>query len=280
MPTDDTWPADDLDDALITDLDGRLYRQLANVVTELPHQAHDESQPDLFGQAFKQLFDGTFQALLDGDTDLARYLFSPLFKVAREAAVRLGTDLAHETPRNQLIYGTEPLVDLMEISGYALFMQELEHAGIWPEVTALWDALLTDGRARPVALSLIDILDQRSRVFALAQGAMERMRRHIELNELLKKRGVQGRRHFYSPTPEPEVPPDQSPVVTVFVPDAFGMPLGDLEDLFVVEYLARHPDVGEIELPNKAERLLDSIERERGRQSGAHDTSDDEGAPA
>ena len=58
--------------------------------------------------------------------------------------------------------------------------------------------------------------------------------------------------------------------------------MDDLEDLFVVEYLIRHPEVGDLQLPNKADSLRDSIDRERRRQSGADEGSDDDddGAPA
>lgn len=281
MPDNDTWPADDIDDARTANFDGRLYRQLTKTIGQLPHEAHDESQPDLYGQAYKLLFDATFQALLDGDTHLAGDLFPSVFDVARQAPARLGADLARETPENQFIFGSEPLMDLMEISGYALFMQELNHDGIWSQVSSLWDKLLA-GQARTVAVMLIDTLYRRSRFPALTQGAIDRTERHMKLDRLLQERDIRGQSHFYSPVPQREVPTDQSAIVTVFAPEDFGMPMDDLEDLFVVEYLIRHPEVGDLQLPNKADSLRDSIDRERRRQSGADEGSDDDddGAPA
>ena len=42
------------------------------------------------------------------------------------------TDLAAERVRQQVIFGTEPLLDMMELSGFALLMSELDAPGIWP----------------------------------------------------------------------------------------------------------------------------------------------------
>ena len=65
--------------------------------------------------------------------------------MADRARARLLTDLAGQGAREQVIFGTEPLLDMMELSGYALLMSELDPPGIWPRCSRpvgrhpLWD---------------------------------------------------------------------------------------------------------------------------------------------
>ncbi|GEM_PF-1597901 len=263
---DDTWPPDDLDDETPREFERRLLRVLARIVLQLPRAAHDETRPDLFGQAYKKLYDATFRALLEGDHDLARDLFRSVVASADQARARLVTDLAREAPRQQLVFGTEPLVDLMEISGYALFMQELDHEGIWPDVRAIWDAIMSGTEAPAIAQELTGVLAARERIFALTQGGLERTERRMALDRLLKDRGVVGRSRYWSPVEQAAPPPSQSPIVTVFAPDGPGHN-GDPEDLFVVEYLLGRPEAQGATISRRAEMLRDSILRARERAS-------------
>jgi hypothetical protein len=264
---EDTWPTDDLDDDTPREYERRLLRVLAKTVFKLPSDAHDETRPDLFGQAYKRLYDATFHALLQGDHELARDLFGVVIATADQARARLIMDLAPQAPRQQLVFGTEPLVDLMEISGYALFMQELDHDGIWPDVKARWDAIMSGREAPAIAQQLTVVLDARAQIFALTSGDTERTGRRMALGRLLEDRRVVGRSHYLGPgerTDEP--PPTQSPIVTVFAPDGFGYN-GNLEDLFVVEYLLGRPQARGATLPRRAEMLRDRITRARERAS-------------
>ena len=87
---------------------------------------HDTARPDLFGQAYKVLFEATFHAILEGRTEVGAELFPKVIAMAELARVRLVDDLPTERQHEQVIFGTEPLVDMMELSGYALLMSEVE----------------------------------------------------------------------------------------------------------------------------------------------------------
>jgi hypothetical protein len=74
--------------------------------------------------------------------------------MAELARVRLIDDLAAERQREQVIFGTEPLVDMMELSGYALLMSEVNGEGIWPDVREMWDRILSTDTAPALARQL------------------------------------------------------------------------------------------------------------------------------
>ena len=111
----------------------------------LPSAPHDESTPDSSAQAYRRLFDATFHAIVEGRDKIARQLFPITIAIADRARQRLVHDLAGERIRQQAIFGTEPLVDMMELSGYALLMSLVSGAGIWPTVRAVWDSILDAG---------------------------------------------------------------------------------------------------------------------------------------
>jgi hypothetical protein len=276
---DDSWPEEGIDDGIPRGYERRLLHVLATIVLDLPHDAHDETRPDLFGQAYKKLFDGTFRALLAGDHDLARDLFRAVLASAELARARLAADLASHAPRQQFIFGTEPLIDLMEISGYALFMQELVGDGIWPEVRAIWDSILAGNQAPELARQLTGVLAAREQIFALTQGGLERTQRRMTLDRLLGERGVVGPSRYWSPFEQARVTPSsQSPIVTVFAPDGLGHH-GDLEDLFVAEYLLPRPEAQGATVAHGVQRIRDSIVRERERVSQAGEAGTSPGGP-
>ena len=111
---------------------GAALLQLATVAPALATTSHDPSKPDLFGQAYRRLFDAAFHAIIEGRTVVATTLFPIIIDVADKARLRLTSDLSDERMREQAIFGTEPFVDMMELSGYALLMAHVDPPGIQP----------------------------------------------------------------------------------------------------------------------------------------------------
>src|SRR5262249_35663132 len=72
---DEGWAPPNLPTRELTVLEDRLLRRLGGVISDLPAQAYDSTSPDMFGRAYKVLFDGTFGAILEGRDELASALF-------------------------------------------------------------------------------------------------------------------------------------------------------------------------------------------------------------
>jgi hypothetical protein len=273
---DEQWPDTSFPDDAPQMFEEQLYRKLGEVALRLEHDPHDTGRPDLFGQAYKVLFDADFHAILGGRTEVGKELFPKVMAMAELARVRLIDDLAVERQREQVIFGTEPLVDMMELSGYALLMSEVNGEGIWPDVREMWDRILSTDTAPALARQLAAVLSAHENLFALTSGGIGRTERQMELARLLAARGIVDRHDFLpgeSTEPEPV-----SAVVAVFAPHDPGFIGHDLADLFIVEYLVQRPDMSDIQISRGAEMLRESLEHHRRRMNTAdpEDEEDDE----
>jgi len=270
---DELWPATSLPDDAPREFEEQLYRKLGAAALRLANNPHDTARPDLFGQAYKVLFNVTFHAILEGRTEVGAELFPKVIALAQLARVRLIDDLAAERQREQVIFGTEPLVDMMELSGYALLMSELDGEGVWPEFREMWDRILSTDAALALAGQLTAVLSAHESLYALTSGGIGRTERQMQLARLLAARGIVDRRGFLpgeSTEPEPA-----SAIVAAFAPNDPGFISHDLADLFIVEYLAKRPDMSGIQISRGAEMLRESLEHHR-RRAGGEDPEDEE----
>lgn len=274
-PSDDElWPDGSLPDDVPPRLEEQLYRKLAEVAPHLRADTHDSSRPDLFGQGYKRLSDATFRAILEGRADLGRQLFPTFIAMADRARARLIVDLGGHRVRDQAIFGTEPCVDMMELSGLALLMTEIDQAaGIWPEVRALWDQILSSPAGPTLAAQLTAVLSVHANLFAITSGGIGRTDRQMALARLLNARGLGRQDHMGG---EPAPPEPDSPIVAVFAPWDLGGIHEDLADLFIIEYLARRPDMQDLAIPRRAEMLRESLDHQRRRRAHS-DSLDHEG---
>jgi hypothetical protein len=165
-----------------------------------------------------------------------------------------------------LAFVTEPLIDLLEISGYALLFSELDGKHFWDNCHAKWDANLDAGPERAVLVQqLAGALDAQDNLLLgmLKPRDIERTRRKQQFDQILRSRSITDER-WSDPFDERSDPPAHpSPIVRVFAPsDLAG--LEDPEDLFTVEYLSKRPD-WQSQLTRRAESLAEQLQRERGR---------------
>ena len=266
QPTaDEKWPDGTLSEDVIAQTDELLYAKLGDVALNLSHEQHKRDRPDLFGQAYKRLFDATFHAVIHGQNELARKLFPITIALADRAHARLQVDLASEFTRQQIIYGTEPLLDMMELSGYALLMQEVNDDGIWPDVVAMWNRIFSGNQAPQLGAQFLAVLSYHEDVFALTPGGVGRTNRQMELGRLLAARGIVTRFDGWKESP----PVSRSAIVNALAPDNMIGINHNLADLFVAEYLLGRPDMSDLTVSRGVRTLSEelALERERLRDS-------------
>jgi hypothetical protein len=211
------------------------------------------------------LLDATFNSLIEGDDDeLSLELFQRSFVATEQAQSRLNSDLAGEAIREQVIYTTEPLIDIMELSGCALLMNELLGHGIWGAVAESWDNLLAQADPVEFLSAWLAPLRFRESLPLLSPGATMRSQRRMDIAKVLSSRGVRGWSRFGMRRYQQGPSPGQSPIVTVFAPDGL-MSGGALEELFVAEYVLNRPEAHQVQMPEGAVRLRRQIDRERDR---------------
>jgi hypothetical protein len=94
----------------------------------------------------------------------------------------------------------------------------------------------------------------------LVAGGIGRSDRKLALAGLMRERGIPGHAAMLGTLPGA---PPVNPVVAAFAPGVMGAPQADLEDLFIVEYLKKRPDMADLAIPPGAERLQERLTRFR-----------------
>lgn len=271
-PSDDElWIDFQLPTEAIPRMEEKLLKFLGLVALRLESTSHDSSRPDLFGQAYRRLFDATFHAVLNIQDDLSKILLPVTLGLADRARARLLEDLSEERIHQRVIFGTEPMVDMMEVSGYGLLMTKIDGSGTGDLVRDTWNKILDSSPNPNFVSSLFAVLAAQESNFAITSGGVARTQRSMELTQLLRSRGIVRRPPSWRD--ENDEPAHADPVVAVFAADDMMGVHYDLADLFVVEYLAQRPEAAGLTLPRGADMLRESIQFEQ-RRSGA--TEDDE----
>ncbi|BBY70390.1 hypothetical protein MPRI_25770 [Mycobacterium paraintracellulare] len=242
-------------------LDGGLRRQvlgyIADCLPNLPAGPHDRRQPDLYGQAYVFVFNATFDAILDGDHERAAAWFTTLFEQGQAAGRRMVADVAGQLPLLQFIYTVEPLVALMELSGYAILLQELDGEGIWEAIRPMWDSR-RDQLGEGFLPNLLDIMANVDSAFSLNDLYVLRSTREQKLVRFLEERGITDpfdSLDFDKPHVRPATP--LSPIVAAFAPGSFGITWKPT-DLFLVHYVL--PQLGDdTKVPPNLSALIQTL---------------------
>lgn len=235
----------------------RILRELAIAIPALRRNQFDSQEPDLYGQAYQFVFNGAFDAILEGQDEAAIALYEACFLEMEHARRRLMSDLKNLNTQSRVTYSAEPLIGCMELSGYALLMQEVDGRGIWPVIKQGWDNLFATNEQAPEMLMAASSLIDES--FAMTAGGLERSRRSTVLNDLFEQRGI--RKDGWDNFAGKRKPPHPSPIVSALVPSAYGIH-DDLHTLFIAEYLVGHLPEG-TDIGHKVESLQKQIGRYR-----------------
>ena len=272
---DELWTDFVLPKEAVPAMEQRLFPLLGLVALELPAKTHDSSRPDLFGQAYRFLFDRTFRAVIAGTDELAGLLFPIVVDVAGRARARLAEDLSDQRAREQIIFGTEPFVDVMELSGYAILMARVNGHGITEVVTDTWNSVFDNNTSPDLANGLTAVLSTQEDNFALTSGGLARTGRQMELARVLRDKGIIS---DFGSWGHQEQPAHNDPIVAVFAPDDLMGVNHSLADLFVVEYLASRPrpDGSSLTLTRGAEGLREAIEHEQRRADAVGEDAEDD----
>jgi hypothetical protein len=234
---------------------------LSRLLPALRVETHDSSRPDLYGQAYQVVTQAAWDYLRDDRSDTATSLFDALLMEFDVARLRASVDFKDRSPDLRFELTAEPLITVMDISGVAYLMQELNGHGIWDAVVTAWDDLLERG-GQPLLRQLL-IAGQLQDGFGVGPGQMVRTQRGIRLRQLLHDRGI-GDGMGFSRMTRRQRDSDISPALQIFA-DTYGFHDRPWQ-YFFVEYLAAKLPENET-LPREVTELARQLDRLRDRGS-------------
>jgi hypothetical protein len=169
----------------------RLLIVLANSVTGIVALPASKEIPDFLGQAYVMLADECYKSMANGDERLFSKLFLPFFAVSIAVQERLRVQLRDDEAQTKIVYITEPVEDLLAISGYALVYSDLDNKVFGNVVKACWDnyfGTLPD----PAGLvkTLVNIISYRRSLFAILPRDLRRTAWAQDLMHRFRQRGL------------------------------------------------------------------------------------------
>ena len=247
------WPSLDID-KLVKKRKQREKELLKLMSTEnilLSLISRPESHPDFAGQFLHTVGEALLTAMCGNDCDMVDALFKSYFYGSSLQFERLKPKEVKldRQSQNDLKIAVAPLLDLMEISGYAYLLSDYHDTLCLKEtIVKVWDEYLDQNSTQLQLKFFAAAVSLTESAFETAHRSINRTRWKQTIQQLLKNLERQevppgpGIRHTYSP-PE-TVAIHKSPLVRIFARDGFlGFSYhGDGIDIFLAKYVRQRED--------------------------------------
>ena len=241
----------------INELIGK-YRQRDNELLELISEesvllsltSRPKSYPDFAGQFLHAVGEALFSAMCENDCNMVETLFKRYFGgcLLQYENLRPREEETDWQTQNNLKIAAAPLLDLMDISGYAYLLSDLhEMPHLKEPILTAWDTYLsTESEHRTLqVLAAAVVLSEsgfqmghRSTLRAGWKQIIQRLLRDVEREEVTPGTGIP-----YTGFGSETVPVHDSPLVRIFAKDPVFSPYNGI-DIFIAKYV-HHREAGE-----------------------------------
>lgn len=230
----------------------RVRQQLlvasANCTTSLAKLPRIEEFPDYFGQIYSILASECFQAMQSGNSALFEKIFPSFFDASLAARDRLLRSLKGRDSNTVILFSVEPLLDLLELSGYALVSSELDKKSYGQVVERVWDeffARLKDPKS--IVEFITSILSFRESQFGLMPRDILRTSWKQSFERRLRELGLIG--DMFG---DPRVTRTRHPSKIIRALVRPRVIVSDARHVFLVVYLSKRPEAAGIPLPQRS----------------------------
>ena len=128
-----------------------LIKSIAEQIPELYSCKRPENFPDYAGQFLHHSGETVFKAILDADEELLQSIFPLYFAGSLSQYTELQPDLEPSDWRlsNELLLASAPILDLLDLSGYAKLMSDFHRNElIWEIVSGVWTRYLENNEEK------------------------------------------------------------------------------------------------------------------------------------
>lgn len=278
--TDLPWPRIDFDEEerVARERNKEVVDRLVRLLPRLQTLVVGDEFPDYFGQALVLGVQACYEACENNDPDRLRRIFPTVFAASLAAYAIVRERVQNwDQEESKIIYATEPLVNLFEISGYAKLYADLhENPALWNPIETTWNAYFSAAGAEEASKAMqlfAAIVTYRDSVFKIMPREDLRSNWQIRFGHKMEERGLPGfpvggdRRH------DQEAPTHPSALIRVIARWG-GLMAFSARAVFFVIYLSVQPAAEDVEFPDNHD-LGDQIRREEER--GDQTIEEDEG---
>ena len=257
------WPTLDWDSLTkrVSVVKEALVTNLAKSSIALAKMPFKKTWPDYFGQSFLVLAEECDNAMAAGNEALFKEIYPAYFHAALQAHDRLRIELGSRTDQAALVFITEPIEDLLHISGYALIYSELDGNKYWDTAKECWDLYLKNhDKPQEMIETINTFMTFRQSVFAILPRATLRTGWQIKLERRLREDDV-----FLDVSYDPFAthrrirPKHASKIIQLIARGIMGTISHNGQDVFLAMYLSSRPEVPSLELPHRAQDFLDTM---------------------
>ncbi len=262
------WTEIDRDtfDSRIRGVRTQLVLSLGKALPTLVTLPPSEQMQDYFGLAYSILAQEAYIAMATGDETLFQQVISPVFVACLLAPGKVFEQLQEIDATMRFIYSTEPIEDLLELSGYALIFSELDGKSFWNTMKPLWNTYFAQ---QPVPQEEVDrianIIQARRGRLTIYPRAMIRQTWKQDLEGRLRERGLLNDSFSFDPQARQQKR-HPSAIIRALTRSGdwqlFDHPL----DVFLVIYTREKNTGWHLNLPRGAESFAKALQREEAKE--------------
>lgn len=184
------WPTIDWDNyrTEITECNDELLILLSQCIPNYPKKKYSEDFPDYFGLAVHTSGEALYTAMECNNHLLFFKLFPNYFFGILDIHDRLLSRDPIWSPRDQVTVLSEPLLDLIDLSGYAYIYSEYhQNPAIWKTCKDLWDHFLGSVDTLKMLSYIAGLIYHSKNLLAITPRSLTRTNWEIRLNQSLEK---------------------------------------------------------------------------------------------
>lgn len=236
----------------------RLLMALARATLDLARLPKTNKLPDYFGHAYAYISDECYRLLAEGDADRFGRLFPLFFHAGLIARDQLTEASLTPDPMANFGYSVQPIIDVVDISGYAYLYTELDGKDFRGAVNKVWDSYLDAAPDKEEAARFICLnVTHKESLFLMFPRDRARAVWEEDFEDRLKRLGLLEMPLYDFDYGEREKPKHRSKLINEI---GVGMML-DYKPyhVFIAEYFMKRFDPAKLELPDKARELFRAV---------------------
>jgi hypothetical protein len=239
---------------------------LAQCLPKLSILEQNRKLPDLLGESYSFVCRDFYKYLLSGNKEKFKGVFQYIFLGAISIQAQLSKEVKGWKSDAGLTISFDPVIDLMEISGYALIFSELYGISeIWNECKTIWDKYFqSTNNADELFTMLISCYTALKPGIPMPPREIIRTGWHMKFNAKLHEMGlVYGIHSYEDPFSSEKRVSHDSPIIRALC-SGRSEPPEKARDIFVLLYLKKRPEAEGVEIQDMfgLERRITREERQ------------------